>query len=181
MKKLFISLLLAGLAVLNVAGQQRLKNQYVINASGNYIFNDAWGARVGLEKFLGTSYSSLHVNFMYNHLKYITNVEGEKARSQMFLANAAYGYSLEKVIPTPFYINFSLGAVAGYEDIDVTLKTSVTDVKSKFVWGFNVNTQFEYILYKQLSLYLEPEFIYLLNSDTEKGLFSLGLGMKFYW
>lgn len=180
MKKFFISLLLAGLAVLNVVGQQRLKNQYVINASGNYIFTDAWGARAGLEKFLGTSYSSLHFNFMYNHLKYTTNVEGEKAKSQMYLANTAYGYSLEKIIPTPFYVNFSLGAVAGYEDVNAILTTSVTDVKSKFIWGFNGSAQVEYILYKQFSLYVEPELVYLLNSDTEKALFSVALGVKFY-
>lgn len=161
--------------------QQRFPEQWVLNLSGSYLPQHSGGGfQVNCDKFIGRTYNFFHLGFQYYTLKFNTSVKSENVKSHSCLFLGGYGYSLEKFIPTPFYVNLSAGGVLGYEYIQARLKTSILNAKSKFIYSLFTGIQLESIVYKNFNIFLEPKIQYIINSDVQDFNFVLQIGIKFY-
>lgn len=160
--------------------QQRYDNQFVFGAIGNYIPSSGYGASGFIERYLGKSYSSLKLEGIYMNREITTQVKDCNVGAIFCGAGFSYGYSLEKYIFSPFYINLSVGGVGGYEKL--SYDDSFIDIKASdnFIYGFTGSIQLEVIATKNLSFFIEPKAYYFLNSDLRRMNGSLGAGVKVY-
>lgn len=172
---LFLACSIPGIA------QQRLANQWNLYASGDYVFSNGCNINLGAEKILGTSLSSLRAGLSICPQNYVTDTSiPEDVKSMTVLAHVGYGYSLESIIPNPFFVNLHIDVAGGYQNIkDDILQTSAIHYKSKFVYGGILSVQGEMSLYKNWSIYIEPKGVFF-TSDIKKTFFCLGGGVKYY-
>lgn len=160
--------------------QQRYENQIVIGASGTFMPANGYGSSFFIEKYLGKSFSSLKLEGHYLDQKIPTEINNYKVGSSNYGVAFSYNYSLEKYIPSPFYINLGIGGVGGYQKIDYDDSMMEINAENEFVYGFVSGIQIEIIVYKSLSFYIEPKVYYFLTSDVRKMNPSLGAGFKIY-
>lgn len=179
MKK--IVLLLAWCLIpIGLFAQQRYSNQWVTGISGGYMPSNGYNVSVFLEKYIRDSFSSLKFEGRYMQQNIATDMARYTIGCGTYGVAFSYNYSLEKYIPSPFYINLSIGGIGAYQRISYDDTMMAIDADNKFVYGFTTGIQFEVIAYKSLSFFVEPKADYLLNSDLRKMNGSIGAGLKIY-
>lgn len=182
MKKLLFLTLTLFVLCGSAHAQFAFKGQWNITASAGWIPATNLNLNIGLEKAIGHSYSSFHMkfNFMQNKAS-LDTPELLEINYQTYQLLLNYNYSFGKLLPHPWYLQLSIGGNLGYENIpDSGIETLVIENKSQFVYGLNVALQLELSVSKSASIFLEPRFIYNINSDIQNGFFITSFGCKFY-
>ena len=175
---LLIIFLICPLFTINA--QQRYKDQWIAGVKGGYMPSKGYEANIFLERFIGKSYSSIKLEGIYLNQDIPSHITDVSITGKSYGAGISYNYSLEKLIPSPFYINLSLGGVGVYQKPSYDDSFISLDAEDKFVYGLTTSVQFEVIVYKSLSFFIEPKAYYFLNSDLRKINGSLGAGVKVY-
>ena len=163
-----------------VSAQQRYANQFVASVSGGYVPSSGYNTGISIEKYLGSSFSSIKLDLIYLRQNIDTQVKGSFVKTNNYGAAFPYNYSLEKYLPYSFYINLSAGLVGMHQQVVFDYTYLEFGAEDKFVYGPTAGIQFELPLNKNLSFFVEPKMFYLMNSDVKKFCGSLGGGVKVY-
>lgn len=160
---------------------QKYAGQWVMNVAGGPA-NAGYSLFLGIEKYIGNSYSSLKCETGYTRNGHDLNSIPElKVKVNTFTLDIAYGYSLEKNLPHAFYINLYGGFVIGLEKFKGHVLQGILRTKSgSFISGLSLHPQAEFNLFRHFSLYIEPKGIYYFQSTQDKFQFACNLGFKYY-
>ena len=163
-----------------LVAQQRYSDQWVTGMSGAYMPSSGYNASVFLEKYIRDSFSSIKLEALYMNQQIAADAVDFRIDCGTYGGAVSYNYSLEKLIPSPFYVNLSIGGIGAYQKVDYDDTMMEVNAENKFVYGFTTSIQFEVIAYKSLSFFIEPKAYYLMNSDIRKMNGSIGAGLKIY-
>ena len=171
--------LIIGMMCCSVSAQ-KYYGQWVIGGHGS--FYRGFGGGLEVEKYLGKSLSFLRLGVSYNYFEHSASNKW-KLPTNTILANFAYFYSLEKVMPKSFLINLGGGFILGQEkfknkDLPVGVIQTST---SKTITGITFHPQAEVNLGKGISTYLEPSLGYLFNTAFSRFHFRVAIGIKYYF
>lgn len=179
--KFFSVSLISILLSLSVSGQLRYTGQWSIHTSGSFIVNQGYDLKIGGEKYFPNSIGSISVDL--NHIRNKKFIEITTFSINTTTLSATYFYSFERLIKPPFFINVGAGFIGGIENFKKKSgipEGVIQNFGKTFIYGFAFEPQFEFLLNRNISLYVKPEIKYVLQARFNDFIFSPGLGFKIY-
>ena len=111
----FLLIIFLTCPLFTINAQQRYKDQWIAGVKGGYMPSKGYEANIFLERFIGKSYSSIKLEGIYLNQDIPSHITDVSITGKSYGAGISSNYSLEKLIPSPFYINLSLGVVGAYQ------------------------------------------------------------------
>lgn len=163
--------------------QYTYKGQCNITLSGGWLVPQGFNVQLGVEKAIKQTYHLMAYKIGYSTNRIKVQGFDDRLKVNYYNAYINYGYSLNKFIPAPVYINLFGGLLIGYEDIPANLQPGVlVNPKSKFIFGMNIAPQIEFGVSSKITLYLEPQLLLPFNSGVgiNRSCFQMSGGIKIY-
>lgn len=178
--KQIIIILIIGFTPLIGKGQLKYSGQWAFHGAVGVSMPIGLSGYIGMEKYFKTSTSSVALGFDFLHQNKFIVVDKFPIRT--FGLSGHYFYSLERVIRPPFFINFGIGAFGGIENFSSKNVPYgiVQNPGNQFFYGFSFKPQFEILISKTMSLYLQPEAKYFQNTLFNDFVFAPAIGVKIY-
>lgn len=160
--------------------QLRYKGQWVTHLSGGCTTSKGFNFFGGIEKYFGNSQSSLLIGVDYSRNKHFIKIMDFDV--SITTLSATYFYSLERLVNPPFFINLGFGGLLGFENLEKKEVPEGVIQKNgtKLIYGFVFRPQFEYLVSKSVSLYLETRVNYFAKTEFDKFTFVPSIGFKIY-
>lgn len=184
MKKISLLFIVSVLAFTPLCAQryftQRYFGQWNVNVAGSYV-PEGYGARVGAEKAIGYSCSAIRSEIAFMNYRLDIPWLNPAQYLPSYSLQVGYVYCLNKNIPHIFNFNPSVGLLGGIESFHGDLPEGVVRMaKTHFLFGVYLTLQAEIILTPCVSVYLEPQGVFRLQTAGERRSFNASLGFKFY-
>ena len=181
MKKVLI--LLAFLPALSFA--QRNGGDFSISAMGG-LAKEGINGQLHTDYYIPYTQLILQGRLMYYNQNLPTDYEADM-NLQQFGFSALIGWSPEKQIKAPFFLNFLVGGYVGYDygnkGKDLFSAYDIPyDVKemNKMTYGFITSLQGEINLSPTISIIADFSQVYRFGSKFGKNTYSINGGLKFY-
>lgn len=180
-KLLYLGIVLICTCLCPAVSAQRYYGQWTISGNAGYGNN---GIVIGCtgEKYLSRTLSGVKFGFSLNRKNY--SELGFRLPVNKIHFNTSYFYSFEKYMSEYFFLNLGAGLFAGIETIgNIHLPYGVLLNRSKFVYGFTITPQFEFLFRRgsNISGFIEPLISYDLRSRFDKFIYSGSIGIKHYF
>lgn len=158
------------------AGQYSLGLNYGIVENGN-------NYNINLQKIIGNKYWGARLDVDYLTKDYtldFKNVGGYNGTFDSKKVGLAVNYSLEKIIPHPFYLQLYLGGVYSNEKLnDFKLEYLSMPNYNKNNFGVYMGTELEFVIFPTVSLTAGVKYQNIIQSDLEKENIIYQGGIKF--
>lgn len=179
MKKIAMCVLCGMLTGVTVA-QQRSADQWIGKASGGAnLSSKGYFIEVGAEKIIGNSSGSIQLSFLYNNQAFTIGTE-ENITVRDYFGTVYYTYTF--LTNSPLRFSLLCGGFLGFQEVpEIATEGVVSNAESKFSYGFSLAAQAEFVVLRNLSLYIQPTILYNIPSDVEKFTFLGGAGVKIYF
>lgn len=180
MRKIIVLSIIGLLSLNTLKAQLRYTGQWAVNANGGITLENGFDVYMGAEKYFSNSVGSLAMGVSYTRDKKFIKITDFNISSVAL--SVLYYYSLETIIKPPFFINIGAGILGGVENFE---KKKVPDgiiqmSGSKVMYGFTIRPQFECLISKKVSFYLQPEVDYIVKTRFTHFMFKPSLGIKVY-
>lgn len=161
--------------------QLRYYDQWVPGINAGITSNKGYFASGGIEKYFNRRLGSiaLHLNYMRNSQFFLI----KNFNITTVTISASYFHSLERAVKPPFFINIGAGVFAGSECFEKEKNLPegiVQNADTRFVYGVTFKPQAEYLFSKKVSLLLQPQADYYIESKYSDLVFIVSLGLKIY-
>ncbi len=161
--------------------QLRYYDQWAPGINAGITLKKGYFASTGIEKYFNRKSGSiaLNINYMRNSKFFLI----KDFNITTVTLSTSYFYSLERVVKPPFFINIGAGIFAGSESFEKEKNLPegiVQNADTRFVYGVTFKPQIEYLFSKKVSLLLQPQADYYIESKYSDFVFIPNIGLKIY-
>ena len=163
-------------------GQSHYAGQYSLGVNYGFVTKGT-NYNLNIQKLIGNHFFGIRSDLDWLQQKYMLSFYGIDNYSGTFdskRVGVATTYSLERIIPHPFYIQFYLGGLYSYENLkNFSVSQEVMPSYSRNVFGAYAGTELELVLFPSFSLTAGFKYQNMFKSNINKEMIFGQIGAKF--